>query len=214
MLVDLRRRTSRPRRGRSTPTGAARRGRTRCSRTTPSSGWGCGSPPTATPSSPAAGLPSCATPWALSSSTRSCLRRSCASPSCASSASGSPSSSVGSRPGRSGRPPGGGPAQRARPPDPAQRLDRRRRRLGLRHRLGRARSRAGQRQERQRAGDGHRGVLQHRRADVEGDAARRGGQVRRRRQDRPDQGPRPPGDRATPTCTWRGWRWAPIHSRR
>ena len=29
-----------------------------------------------------------------------------------------------------------------------------------------------------------------------------------------DQGPRAPGDRATPTCTWRAWRSAPIPSRR
>ena len=50
-------------------------------------------------------------------------------------------------------------------------------------------------QERQRAGDGHRGVLQHRRADVEGDAARGGREVRRGRQDGRDQGPCPPGDR-------------------
>ena len=50
-------------------------------------------------------------------------------------------------------------------------------------------------QERQRAGDGHRGVLQHGWADVEGDATRGGREVRRRGQDRPDQGPRAPGDR-------------------
>ncbi len=85
--------------------------------------------------------------------------------------------------------------QRRRPPGPAQRLDRRRRRLGLRHRLRRARPRPGQRARRQRAGARHRGLLQHRRPDVEGDAARRGRQVRRRRQDRAQEGPRPAGDR-------------------
>ena len=46
-----------------------------------------------------------------------------------------------------------------------------------------------------RAGDGHRGVLQHRWADVEGDATRGGREVRRGGQDGPDQGPRAPGDR-------------------
>ena len=87
------------------------------------------------------------------------------------------------------------PAQRRRSPGPAQRLDRRRRRLGLRHRLRRARPRPGQRAQRQRAGARHRGLLQHRRPDVQGDAARRGRQVRRRRQDRAQEGPRPAGDR-------------------
>ena len=88
------------------------------------------------------------------------------------------------------------PAQRPRPPRPPQRLDRRRRRLGLRHRLRRARPRAGQRPQRQRAGARHRGLLQHRRTDVEGDAARRRREVRRRRQDHAHQGPRAAGDRA------------------
>ena len=108
---------------------------------------------------------------------------------------------------------GRGPAQRARPPGPPQRVDRRWRRLGVRHRLGRARSRAGERQERQRARDGHRGVLQHRRADVQGDAARGGREVRRRGQDR--RRPRTSRCRRsrTRTCTSRGWRSAPIPSR-
>jgi pyruvate-ferredoxin/flavodoxin oxidoreductase len=87
-------------------------------------------------------------------------------------------------------------AQRPRPPDPPQRLDRRRRRLGLRHRLRRARPRAGLRAKRQCPGPRHRGVFEHRRADVEGHAPGRGGQVRGRRQDDPHQGPRPAGDRA------------------
>ena len=50
-------------------------------------------------------------------------------------------------------------------------LDRRRRRLGLRHRLRRSRPRARERPQRQRTGVGHRGLLQHRRSDVEGHAA-------------------------------------------
>ena len=96
---------------------------------------------------------------------------------------------------RAGRPRRGRPAQRRRSPGPAQRVDRRRRRLGLRHRVRRARPRAGQRAQRQRAGARHRGLLQHRRADVQGDAARRRRQVRRRRQDHAEEGPRPAGDR-------------------
>ena len=115
---------------------------------------------------------------------------------------------------RTRRPGSDGPAQRRRSPGPAQRLDRRRRRLGLRHRLRRPRPRPRQRPQRQRAGARHRGVLQHRRPDVQGDAARRGRQVRRRRQD--DARPRTSRCRRSPTgtCTSRGWRWAPIRSRR
>ena len=63
-----------------------------------------------------------------------------------------------------------------------ERVDHRRRRLGLRHRLRRTGPRAGQRPRRQRAGAGHGGLFQHRRADVQVHAARRGGQVRRGRQ--------------------------------
>ena len=127
------------------------------------------------------------------------------------SASGSPSSSGGStgrRPGRRRR-----PAQRCRRPGPAQRVDRRRRRLGLRHRLRRPRPRAGQRAQRERAGARHRGLLQHRRPDVEGDAARA----------RSPSSPRParPCRRRTSRCwpsptatsTSPGWRWAPTRSR-
>ena len=97
--------------------------------------------------------------------------------------------------GRSTAPAAADLLQRGRPPGPAQRLDRRRRRLGLRHRLRRPRPRARERAQRQRAGARHRGVLQHRRADVQGDAARRGRQVRRGRQDRAEEGPGAPGDR-------------------
>ena len=87
------------------------------------------------------------------------------------------------------------PAQRDRSPDPAQRVDRRRRRLGVRHRLGRSRSRPRQRTERQCARARHRGLLQYRRADVEGDAARCGREVRLRRQDDADEGSGVAGDR-------------------
>ena len=74
------------------------------------------------------------------------------------------------------------PAQRGRCPGQEERLDRRRRRLGLRHRLRRPRSRARQRPQRQRPGARYRGLLQHRRPGVQVHAARRGRQVRRRRQ--------------------------------
>ncbi len=63
-----------------------------------------------------------------------------------------------------------------------ERLELRRRRLGLRHRLRRAGPRAGLRRQRQPAGNGHRGLLQHGRPDVQGHAHRRRGQVRFRRQ--------------------------------
>ena len=59
-----------------------------------------------------------------------------------------------------GRPRAGGAGRRA---GPAQRLDRRRGRLGLRHRLGRGRRGAGLRPGREPAGARHRGLLQHRR---------------------------------------------------
>ncbi|HEX9874823.1 MAG TPA: 2-oxoacid:acceptor oxidoreductase family protein, partial [Deferrimonas sp.] len=62
------------------------------------------------------------------------------------------------------------------------RLDSRRRRLGLRHRLRRSRPRPGLRRERQRPRPRHRGLLQHRRPGLQGDPSRRRGPVRRRRQ--------------------------------
>jgi len=64
-----------------------------------------------------------------------------------------------------------------------------RRRLGVRHRLRRAGPRAGQRPQPQRAGAGHAGVLQHGRPVLQGHAAGGGGQVRGRRQARPQEGP-------------------------
>ena len=214
LLVDLRREPARPRHGRSTSTGAARRGRTRCSRTTPSSASGCGSPPTSHTELARRRLSaSCAMRSARSWSTRSWTRRSCGSQSCA--------------------------QQRERVAELERRLDgaaTARAVADLRSvvdhlirrsvwivggdgwaydiGVGRPRSRAGQRAQRQRAGARHRGLLEHRRADVEGHAARGGGEVRRRRQDDAHQGSRAPGDRATPTCTSRGSRWAPIRSRR
>ena len=74
-------------------------------------------------------------------------------------------------------------------PRPQERLELRRRRLGLRHRLRRPGPRPRLRPQREHPGAGHRGLLQHRRPGVEGHAPRRRGQVRRRRQARPQEGP-------------------------
>ena len=66
-------------------------------------------------------------------------------------------------------------------PGAQERLDCRRRRLGLRHRLRRTGSRAGVGPQRQHPRTRHRGVFEHRRTGVEVDAARRRGEVRGRR---------------------------------
>ena len=65
------------------------------------------------------------------------------------------------------------PRAARRLPGQEERLDRRRRRLGLRHRLRRPRPRARSGPQRQHPGARHRGLLQHRRPGVEGHAARR-----------------------------------------
>ena len=70
-----------------------------------------------------------------------------------------------------------------------ERLDPGRRWLGLRYRLRRAGPRARHRPQRQRAGARYRSLLQHRRPGVQIHAARRGGQVRRRRQAGGQEGP-------------------------
>ena len=89
---------------------------------------------------------------------------------------------------------GGAPARNARRlPGEEERVARRRRRLGVRHRLRRPRSRAGEPARRQHPGHGHRGVLEHRRPGVESDAARRRRQVRRRGQAGRQEGSRPAG---------------------
>ena len=78
-------------------------------------------------------------------------------------------------------------AERPRPPG---RLDHRRRRLGLRHRLRRPRPGPVVGPQRQHPRPRHRGLLEHRRPGVEGDAARRRRQVRGRRQGHRQEGPR------------------------
>ena len=68
--------------------------------------------------------------------------------------------------------------------------------------------------QRQHARARHRGVLEHRRPGVEVDAARRGRQVRRRRQGDRQEGPRRRSRGRTATCTSRRSRWAPTTCRR
>ena len=86
------------------------------------------------------------------------------------------------------------PARAGRLPGAALGMDRRRRWLGVRHRIRRARPRARDRSQRQRARPRHRGLFQYRRTGIEGNAARSLGQVRRRRQEGATQGPRDDGD--------------------
>ena len=72
-----------------------------------------------------------------------------------------------------------------------ERLDRRRRRLGLRHRRRRTRPCPRKRPERQHPRLGHGGLSEYRRAGVEGHATRRRRQVCRRRQRDGQEGSRP-----------------------
>ena len=65
----------------------------------------------------------------------------------------------------------------------------------------------------ERARARHGGLLQHRRPDVEVHAARRRRQVRRRGQDRSEEGHRPAGDRVRQRLRRSRSRWAPIPSR-
>ena len=79
----------------------------------------------------------------------------------------------------------GQPARARRLPRAAIGVDRRRRRLGVRHRLRRAGSRPRIGQGRQHPGARHRGLFEHRRPGVEGDAARRDRRNSPRRARRP-----------------------------
>src|SRR4029453_8598647 len=83
--------------------------------------------------------------------------------------------------------------RRGRRPGAHHGVDRGRGRLGVRHRKRRARPRARLGPRRERAGAGHRGLLEHRWADVQVHPAWRGGEVRRRRQARAEEGPGPHG---------------------
>ena len=79
-----------------------------------------------------------------------------------------------------------------------KRLAGRRRRLGLRHRLRRTRSRPVHAPQGQHPGARHGGLLEHGRPGVQEHAAGRGRQVRRGRQGRPQEGPRPDGHELRP----------------
>ncbi len=94
--------------------------------------------------------------------------------------------------------------------DPAERVDRRRRRLGLRHRVRRARPRARERARRERPRARHRGLLEHRRAGVEVDAARRRREVRGGRQEPGQEGPRDDRDGLRRRLRRDRSRWAPT----
>ncbi len=77
------------------------------------------------------------------------------------------------------------PRQPRRLPGQEERLGRRRRRLGLRHRLRRSRPHPGIGRNVNLPGARHRRLLQHRRPGLQGDTARRGRQVRHGRQGDP-----------------------------
>ena len=165
---------------------AARRGPTRCSRTTPSSASGCGSPLDAQTDQARRLLDAARARASATTSSRELLdapqddrgrdRRASATR-VDRLRERARAGSTATRAAR--RPPPAGPRRRPRPPG---RLDHRRRRLGLRHRLRRPRPRPVVGPQRQHPGARHRGLLQHRRPGLEGDAARRRGQVRGRRQ--------------------------------
>ncbi len=89
----------------------------------------------------------------------------------------------------SARPRCEGPGGLGRLPGPPQRVELRRRRLGLRHRFRRHGPRLRLRPRRQPPGARYGGLLQYGRPGLEVDFPRRGGQVRRRRQARPQEGP-------------------------
>ena len=93
------------------------------------------------------------------------------------------------------------------------RVDHRRRRLGLRHRLRRPRPRAVVGPQREHPRARHRGLLQHRRPGVEGDATRRGRQVRGRGQEHREEGPRRHRPRLRQRLRRPGRRWAPTSCR-
>ena len=92
------------------------------------------------------------------------------------------------------RQPRGAPAGEARGLSrPQERLDRGRRRLGLRHRVRRPRPRDGHGPRREHPGARHRGVLEHGRPGVEGHAHRRLGPLRDGRQSHRQERPRHDG---------------------
>ena len=184
LLVDLRRQPADDAVHAPTATAAARPGPTRSSRTTPSSASASGSASTSTREQARELLAQLAAaarrrPRAASCSTPT--RR----PRRASPRSASASRRCAQKLRRHRHARGAPPRALADYLVEEERLDRRRRRLGLRHRLRRPRPRPRLRAQRQHPRARHRGLLEHRRPGVEGDAARRRGQVRRRPARRP-----------------------------
>ena len=80
------------------------------------------------------------------------------------------------------------PRGACRLPGEEEHLARRRRWVGLRHRVRRSRPHPGQPARREHPRARHGGLLEHRRSAIQGDAARRGGQVRVGRQDDAEEG--------------------------
>ena len=180
LLVDLRRQPADDALGGERRRAAGRPGRTRCSRTTPSSASACGSPSSGqrargAPPARGARAPARRGRWRARSSTRPDAttprsprqrERVARAGAAGSAALGDPRARACSRPGQR--------------PRAQERLDRGRRRLGLRHRLAGPRPRARLGPRRERAGARHAGLLEHRRPGLEGDAARRRREVRAR----------------------------------
>ena len=108
------------------------------------------------------------------------------------------------------RPP---PGDARRRPRPQGRVDHRRRRLGLRHRLRWRRPGPLVGSQRQHPGPGHGGLLEHRRPGLEGDPARCRRQVRGRREGHGQEGPRARSRGRTATSTSPRSRWARTTSR-
>ena len=163
LLVDLRRQPARRRPTARTPRGAGRRGPTRSSRTTPSSAWASGSRSTRTrPQARAPAGRARARGCGDGARERRCSRR-------RRRRRGGPRRAARARGGPARAPRGAHGRGRARASTLARRrtscsrvgVDRRRRRLGLRHRLRRPRPRAGVAPRRQRAGARHGGLQQH-----------------------------------------------------
>ena len=190
LLVDLRRQPADHALRAEHATAAARPGRTRCSRTTPSSASASAWPSTSTRST----RTSCCAGWPAQfgdAAGRRAPRGRPVRPRPASPPSAPASPTCDERSRRSASAEAALARAARRLPGPQERLDRRRRRLGLRHRLRRPRPRPRAGPQRQHPRARHRGLLEHRRPGVEGDADRRVGQVRGGRQARPQEGPRP-----------------------
>ena len=184
--------TCRPPRRPSTPRAAVPRGPTACSRTTPSSAWACASALDAQtgvrprPARRQARRRSSARTLAaeLLDSPQDTEPEIVAQRERVATAARDPRGRH--RRARGGRAPAAGAVHG---PRQAGRLDHRRRRLGLRHRLRRAGPGPLVRPQREHPRPRHRGLLQHRRPGLQGHPARRRREVRGRRQAHRQEGP-------------------------